>query len=244
MKNIKLTIEYDGTNYSGWQKQNNSLSVQEVIEKSLEELLLHEVQVVGCSRTDTGVHAKEYILNFKSDTRIPPEKIKYALNTKLPRDIVVLNSEEVSEEFHSRYSSKGKTYLYTILNREFPTAIDRNYVYHHKNYLNINKMREASEHILGKHDFSAFKNKGSSVKTSIRTVTDLKIEEDNNKIKIYVSADGFLYNMVRIIVGTLILVGESRIEAEDVKDIIDSKDRNKAGKTVPPQGLVLLKTWY
>lgn len=244
MKNVKLVIEYDGTKYSGWQKQKNSKSIQGTIENTLSEVLKEDIEVIGCSRTDTGVHAKAYVLNFYSITKIPLDKIKYALNNKLPNDIVVLDSMEAPEDFHARYSSKGKVYVYTILNRDMPPAIERNYVYHYPYELNIKLMKEACKYFLGTHDFSAFKNKGSSVKTSIRTITKLEINNEKDKIKIYISADGFLYNMVRIISGTLILVGEEKLKPEDIDQIIKSKDRNKAGKTAPPQGLCLIKSIY
>lgn len=244
MKNIKLVIEYDGSQYFGWQKQKNSRSIQGTLEQVLSEVLKEDIEVIGCSRTDAGVHAKAYVLNFKSETKIPAEKIKYALNNKLPRDIVVLDSREVSEDFHARYSSTGKTYVYTILNREMPSAIERNYVYHHPYNLNINAMKEACKFFIGTHDFSAFKNTGSSVQTSIRTITKLEIDNKEDRIKIYISADGFLYNMVRIIVGTLILVGEGKLKPEEIDKIIKSKDRKKAGKTAPAQGLCLLTSMY
>lgn len=244
MRNIKLIIEYDGTNYAGWQKQNNAVTVQEVVEKAIKRITKENVKLIGSSRTDTGVHAKGFVANFYTECRIPDEKIRDAVNSKLPYDIVILSSNRVDKDFHARYNSMGKTYVYTILNRRERAAIDRNYMYHYKGQLNIEMMKQASRYLLGKNDFSAFKNKGSSVKTSVRTITDIKIINKDDIIKIYVTADGFLYNMVRIIVGTLIEAGIGKIKPEYIKEILESKDRTKAGKSAPPQGLCLIKVYY
>lgn len=249
MNNIKLTLEYDGTNYVGWQKQKYEKdkklrSVQGTLESIISKVLKEDVELIGCSRTDTGVHATEYVANFFTNTTIPPEKIKYALNTKLPDDIVILDSQQVEENFHARYNSTGKTYMYSILNREMKVAIKRNYLYQYRNKLNLDLMRQGAKYFLGTHDFQAFKNKGSSVKTSVRTIKDIRVENDKDNIRIYISADGFLYNMVRIMVGTLIQVGEGRILPEDIRNIIESKNRKKAGKKAPSQGLTLVKVHY
>ncbi len=244
MRNIKLIIEYDGTNFCGWQRQNDQRTVQGVLEKAISKITNEEIELIGSSRTDSGVHAKGYVANFKTNSKIPGNKFKDAINTKIPEDVVILDSEEVSEDFHARYCSKGKTYCYTILNRYEPSALERNYVNHFRGRLNIEAMKEACTYFIGKHDFAAFRSLGSSVTTTTRTITDLHIEIDGEKIKIFVSADGFLYNMVRIIVGTLIAVGIGKINAESIKDIINSKDRNKAGKCVTGQGLCLEKVFY
>ncbi|MCM8710764.1 tRNA pseudouridine(38-40) synthase TruA [Clostridium sp. SYSU_GA19001] len=239
MKNIKLIIEYDGTNYAGWQKQKNAVTIQQTLEEAVLQLTGETVNLVGSSRTDAGVHAKGFVANFKTQSSIPGKSFREALNTMLPEDITVLESEEVPLDFHSRYSSKSKMYSYTIINRIQPPAIGRNYVYHFKKELNFEEMQKACNYFIGKHDFSAFKSTGSSVKTSVRTIKKAFINRDNNKIIIYVEADGFLYNMVRIMVGTLIDVGIGKIRASDIKDIIQSKDRSRAGKTVPASGLCL-----
>ncbi len=244
MKNIKIIIEYDGTNYFGWQRQKNQRSIQECIEEALYKLTGENISLIGSSRTDSGVHARGFVANFKTNSTIPPEKFKDALNTKLPIDIVVKWSEEVHLDFHARYDCKGKTYKYTILNEEVRSPLMRNYTYLVKDNLDIKSMEEACKYFIGKHDFEAFKSTGSSVKTSIRTISELYLVKNENLIEIYVSADGFLYNMVRIIVGTLIEVGRGKIAPEDIKDIIISKDRNKTGKCVPAQGLVLEKVFY
>jgi tRNA pseudouridine38-40 synthase len=172
------------------------------------------------------------------------EKFTGAINSKLPRDIVILHCFEVPHEFHSRYNSTGKMYSYTILNRYESVAVGRNYIYHHKRILDVVAMKEASEYFIGTHDFSAFKNLGSSVKTSVRTITQLDVIKNEDIIKIYIAADGFLYNMVRIIVGALVRVGEGKIKPNEIKNIILSKERSKAGKSVPPGGLCLEEVFY
>lgn len=244
MRNIKLTIEYDGTSYFGWQKQPIGNTIQQKVEEAIKKVTKEEVEILGSSRTDSGVHAKAYVANFKTNSNIPGKNFKAALNLKLPKDIVIMNSEEVAEDFHARYMTTGKTYCYTILNREEPPALERNYVYHVKKQLDVESMKEACKYFLGKHDFKAFQRPGGTVKTSVRTITDIHIETEGNKIKIYVSADGFLYNMVRLIVGTLLKVGRGKEKPEYIKEVIDSGDRKKAGICVPPTGLCLEKVFY
>ena len=244
MKNIKLTLEYDGTNYSGWQRQTNSMTIQQKIEEAIFKLTKEKADLIGSSRTDSGVHARGFVANFKTNSTIPGEKFREALTSKLPDDIVIIKSEEVDENFHSRYSSTGKTYCYTILNRKIPSAINRNYSYFYRGKLDIEAMKDACKHFIGKHDFKGFKSLGSSVKTSVRTITELYIIKQDDYINVYISADGFLYNMVRIIVGTLIFVGTGKIKESEIPNIINSGDRRKAGKCVPPTGLFLEKVFY
>ena len=244
MRNIKLTIEYDGTSYGGWQKQKNNRTIQQCIEEAIKLLTGEDVELIGSSRTDAGVHAKGMIANFITNSQIPADKFREAINTKLPDDIGIIKSEEVDRNFHSRYDSKGKTYCYTLVNRYEKVCIGRNYVYQVRDELNYNIMKEAAKYFLGKHDFKAFKTNGSSVKTSVRTINGLELELKGDVIKIFVSADGFLYNMVRIIVGTLIEVGKGKIKPEDIESIIKNGDRSKAGPCVPPNGLVLEKVFY
>ncbi len=244
MKNIKLIIEYDGTNYAGWQRQKNAVTVQQKLEESIEKLTNERLEVIGSSRTDAGVHARGFCANFFTNSTIPPEKFKEAINSKLPEDIVIINSEEMETNFHARYSCTAKSYSYTILNREQPPAIDRKYVYHYKKALDYESMNRACKYFIGTHDFSAFKSTGSSVKTSIRTINDAEIIRIGDKIIFSVKGDGFLYNMVRIMTGTLIDVGVGKLKPHDVSDIINSKDRTKAGKTVPAKGLCLEVVYY
>lgn len=244
MKNIKLTLEYDGTNYGGWQKQNNNRTIQEELEKAIRKATGEDVEVTGSSRTDAGVHARGMVANFKTSSTIPPERFREAVNRNLPDDIAIIKSEEVNKDFHARYNSKGKTYSYTISNRYEKVSIGRNYMLHVKDQLDFDKMQEACKYFIGKHDFEAFKTNGSSVKTSVRTIRELYMEKDNDLIKIFITADGFLYNMVRIIVGTLVEVGKGKIGPDNIKNIILSKDRTKAGPCVQPNGLVLEKVYY
>ena len=244
MRNIKITLEYDGTNYLGWQKQKIGKTIQGTLEEAIRTLTNEEIEVTGSSRTDTGVHARGFVANFKTNSKIPSDKFREAINHKLPDDIVILKSEEVEEDFHSRYNAKGKTYCYSILNRDVMSALDRNYVYHVKKKLDLESMKDACEYFIGTHDFSAFKTSGSSVKSSIRTISELYIEINKDIIKIFVTGDGFLYNMVRIIVGTLIMVGNNKIKPEEIANIIKSKNRENAGICVPPTGLILEKVYY
>ena len=244
MRNIKLVIEYDGTNYAGWQRQNDVPTIQGKVENAISKITSEVVQIIGCSRTDAGVHAKGYIANFYTSSRIQEKKFKAAINSRLPKDIIILDSSEVEEAFHSRYNSKGKTYSYTILNSVDSIAIGKDYVYHYKYPLNVDKMQKGAKYLLGKHDFSTFKSMGSSVKTSVRTVTELNVIKDGNLIRIYASADGFLYNMVRIMVGTLIDVGSGKTNPETVSEILMAKDRSRARVCAPPQGLCLEKVYY
>lgn len=244
MRNIKLIIEYDGSNYAGWQRQTNASTIQQTIECCLEDITKEKINVIGSSRTDSGVHAKGFVLNFKTESKIPDRSFREALNSKLPRDIVVLESKEVDLSFHARYSSVGKKYSYTILNAPQPAAIGRQYIYHYKRPLDYIAMSEACGHYIGEHDYSAFRTIGSSVKTTVRNVKDAFLVKENNKIIFMVEADGFLYNMVRIMVGTLIDVGTHKISSKNIPDIIKSKDRNKAGKTAPASGLCLEKVYY
>ncbi|MDO6353760.1 tRNA pseudouridine(38-40) synthase TruA [Caloramator sp. CAR-1] len=244
MKNIKIVIEYDGTRYCGWQRQKNGVSIQETIEKAIEKVTGEKIEIIGSSRTDAGVHAKGQVANFLTSSTVPPEKICYAINSFLPDDIVILSSQEVPLDFHSRYNSKGKKYSYTILNRKIPSALLKNYSAHIPYELNIEDMIRASKYFLGEHDFSAFKSTGSSVKGNVRTIKRLELIKDEDIIKMFIEANGFLYNMVRIIAGTLIEVGKGRIKPDDIPFILDSRDRKKAGPTAPAQGLCLEKVYY
>lgn len=244
MNNIRLLIEYDGTGYHGWQKQIGYNTIQEELQKAIFEVTKEKVEVVGCSRTDAGVHAKGYVCNFISNSKIPANRYREALNTKLPNDIVVLESDLVDEKFHSRYNAKGKTYCYRIYNNFVPTALNSRYTYHYKGLLNIQAMQEAASYFIGIHDFKAFRSSGSSAKTTVRTISELTIIKNDSLIEVFITGDGFLYNMVRIIVGTLLLVGRNKIEPCYIKDIILSKDRAKAGKCVSGKGLILQEVYY
>lgn len=244
MRNIKLTIEYDGTNYAGWQRQINAITVEQRVEEAIEKLTSRHCAVIGASRTDSGVHARAYVCNFLTDSVIPEYKFKGALNNFLPEDIVVKECGEVSLDFHARFCSKGKRYIYTVFNGDQRLALSRNYAYYYHRKLDILKMKKAAKYLIGTHDFAAFKNKGSNPYNSIRTITELDVEKKGQFITFTVTGNAFLYNMVRIIVGTLLDVGCGRFEVDYVKTILESKDRSKAGKSAPALGLVLDEVFY
>lgn len=244
MKRIKLVIAYDGTNYCGWQIQPNGVTVEEVLNKALTKLLKEEIVVIGASRTDSGVHALGNVAVFDTNTTIPPEKICYALNQQLPGDIRILESCEVSSEFHPRYCDTTKTYRYMISNRRIEIPTQR--LYSHFVYfpLDVQAMKEAATYIEGEHDFKSFCSKRSQVENTVRTIYELTVEESCGMIEITIRGNGFLYNMVRIIVGTLIRVGTHMYPPEYVKTIIEAKDRKKAGPKVPAKGLTLVEIKY
>jgi len=245
--NILLTLAYDGTAYNGWQRQSNGMTVQQKLEEALGKIYGREMSVVGASRTDAGVHALGQRAMYKADddgVYIPPERVPYALRAFLPADIVVRRAEEVCESFHPIYSAKAKTYEYNIFNGEFIDPVLRNYFYRVPYALDINKMAEAARHFVGKHDFKTFCASGSAVKTTAREIYSFDISADGCKINFKLRGDGFLYNMVRIIAGTVIAVGENKINPDDIPGIIGSRDRANAGKTAPPHGLRLLEVVY
>lgn len=244
MKNVKLTIEYDGTNYHGWQVQSNAKTVQGTVERAIYGLTGEEITITGSSRTDQGVHAYGQVANFFTESNIPQDRFSYALNRMLPEDIVIKKSEEVSLNFHARYCSKGKKYRYLIYNSSFPSAIFRYRSYHVSHHLDMEEMEKSIGFFLGTHDFSAFRSTGSSVKTSVRTIFDVKLTRVEDNIWFEVSGDGFLYNMVRIMVGTIVDVGMGRIKSKDIPSIIESLERKRAGRTAPPQGLYLVEVYY
>lgn len=239
MKRIKLTVAYDGTNYCGWQVQPNGETVEGVLNRSLSELTGEDIRVTGASRTDAGVHAEGNVAVFDTRTGIPPEKFSYALNCRLPEDITVIDSREVPPDWHPRYQDTVKTYEYHILNREMPDPIRRFTAFHVSYPLDPEKMRKAAEYLKGEHDFKSFCSVHTDVKDTVRTIYGLDIEKENDMITIRISGDGFLYNMVRIIAGTLIRVGRGAYPPEKVREILEAKDRQKAAATAPAKGLVL-----
>ena len=244
MRNIKIVIEYDGSGFNGWQKQPNKLNIQGEIERAIEEITGEKVDLIASGRTDAGVHAIGQVANFKIEKDIPIEKIPYALNSKLKKSIRIKSAEEVDEKFHSRYTCKRKTYQYIINNSVQGTAIYRNLQYHFPERLDDNKMNQAIKYLIGEHDFKSFKASGTSSKSSVRTIYDAKVTKSGEIIKIELTGNGFLYNMIRIIAGTLLEVGQGKIEVEEVERILLAKDRLKAGKTLPPNGLYLVKVEY
>ncbi len=245
MRNIKLVIEYDGKEFNGWQKQPNKLNIQGEIEKAIERITNEKVDLTASGRTDAGVHALGQVANFKTNASIPIEKIPIALNTNLKKAILIKSAEEVEERFHSRLNCKRKTYRYVINNSKYGTAIYRNLETHIPMKLDINKMQEAVKYFEGEHDFKAFKASGTSSKSSVRTIYKAEvIDAGNERIYIELTGNGFLYNMVRIISGTLVDVGLGKIQPKDIQEIIQLEKRENAGKTLPPQGLYLLKVEY
>jgi tRNA pseudouridine38-40 synthase len=246
MRNIKLIIEYDGTNYCGWQVQENGPSIQEEIEKALLAITGEKIRINGSGRTDAGVHAKGQVASFATASRVPQEKFAYALNSLLPKDIVIKDSREVPLDFHARYSAVGKRYSYRIINSKFPTALHRNYAYHisYCERLDISRVEKAAEAFIGTYDFSGFMSTGSKVADTVRTIYELAIKKDNEQLVFEYKGSGFLYNMVRIITGTLIYTGIGKINPEDIKGIILSKDRDRAGITAPACGLYLEEVYY
>lgn len=266
MKRIKLTVAYDGTNYHGWQVQPNADTIEGELNKAISELTGEQIEVIGASRTDAGVHALGNVAVFDTESRIPGEKFSYALNQRLPEDIIIQKSEEVAADFHPRYQKCRKTYEYTILNRKFPLPEYRNTTHFDYGKLDIEAMKKACKAFIGEHDFAGFCSAGAQVKTTVRTIYSLEVEtvefdkpesselnrencvkteQNNNRlIKIRVNGNGFLYNMVRIIAGTLIEVGKGSITPEQMEDIINSADREKAGPTAPAKGLKLVEIEY
>lgn len=244
MKRIKLTVAYDGTEYCGWQVQPNGITVEEVLNRELSELTGESITVIGASRTDSGVHAQGNVAVFDSDTTIPPERVAYALNRKLPEDIVVIRSEEVPGNWHPRYQETVKTYEYHILNREMPDPIRRRDTYFVSYPLDLEAMRRAAAYLKGEHDFRSFCNVHTEVQDTVRTIYDLDIVREGDLVTVRIRGNGFLYNMVRIIVGTLVRVGRGFYPPEQVREILEERERTAAGVTAPPQGLVLAKIDY
>ena len=245
MRNIKITIEYDGKDFNGWQKQPDKLNIQGTIEQAIERITGEKVELNASGRTDAGVHAIGQVANFKTNYELPIEKWPLALNANLKKSIVIKSVEEVEERFHSRLTCKKKTYRYIINNSKYGTAIYRNLETHIPQKLDVEKMKNAVKYFEGEHDFKAFKASGTSSKSSVRTIYKAEvIEMPDERIYIELTGSGFLYNMVRIISGTLVEVGLGKIKPEAIPEIIESKQREQAGKTLPPNGLYLVKVEY
>ena len=245
MRNIKLIIEYDGKGFNGWQKQPNKLNIQGEIERAIGEITGEEIELIASGRTDAGVNSLGQTANFKTNSSLPIEKFPIAINAKLKKSIVIQSAEEVDERFHSRYSVKSKTYRYTINNSKYGSAIYRDMECHIPMKLDEKKMNEAAKYFEGEHDFKAFKASGTSSKSSVRTIYNAEVKEmPNNRIYIELTGNGFLYNMVRIIAGTLVDVGLGKIQPEEIENIILQGKRELAGKTLQPNGLYLLKVEY
>jgi len=245
VRNIKVLVEYDGTNYHGFQRQTDDLpTIQKSLEEALGLMFKHPVTVTGSGRTDAGVHARGQVINFFTDCRIPVERLPFAMNSLLPEDIAAIDAQEAVPYFHAQFSARSKVYRYHIYNSRTPSALERLYSYHVPQRLDIEKMRAAAGYIVGEHDFTAFRAAGSCAKTSVRNVSSLDIEYMPPHLYIVVEANGFLYNMVRIITGTLLYVGKGKLTPVEVRDFVNSGRREEAGPTVPPQGLCLMEVKY
>lgn len=253
MRNIKLEIEYDGTNYCGWQVQNSPQStvhssqkkaIQQTIEKVLSKILQEKIRLIASGRTDAGVHAKGQVANFKTNSQIPLKKLQVALNSLLPQDIAIINVREVNANFHSRFNAKSKLYRYTILNNAQRSAFLRNTAYFYPYFLDLKLMRAESKALLGQHNFKAFQASDKKERSATRTIKNLKINKKKGLVYIDIEADGFLYNMARNIVGTLIEIGRGKLKKGDLEKILQAKDRRLAGPTAGARGLCLLSVKY
>lgn len=247
MKRIRLIVAYDGTNYSGWQKQDNAVAVEQVLNETLTKILKENIEVIGASRTDSGVHAMANVAVFDTESEIPSDKFSFMLNQWLPKDIRIRKSDEVSLDWHPRAEESDKTYEYRILNSRHEVPLLNRDTYFVYLKMNIDKMREAAKYLEGEHDFESFASRGGSAKTTVRTINKIEIIEEpvdelnpeERLIRIVINGNGFLYNMVRIIAGTLVQVATGLRGPEDMVKILEAKDRDAAGPTAPAKGLIL-----
>ncbi|MDD2496498.1 MAG: tRNA pseudouridine(38-40) synthase TruA [Tissierellia bacterium] len=244
VRNIKLTIAYDGTKYHGWQTQPNKITIQGEIERAIGIITKQRADLIGSGRTDKGVHALGQVANFISDTNIKSDKIKIALNANLPKDIRIMQSEDVPMEFHSRFDAHKKTYMYQIYNDYISSPFYRDYSFFVPYVLNVDLMNEASKLLIGTHDFKGFMAAGSQVKTTVRTIYNFELVRKNQLIKLYITGNGFLYNMVRIIAGTLIDIGKGSKDISCISNAIETGDRTVLGYTANPEGLFLKEVIY
>lgn len=243
-RRIRMIVEYDGTNYAGWQRQANALAVQQVVEEALTKLTQTPVVITGASRTDAGVHALGQTVHFDTESRIPAEKFAYALNTMLPADVRIRRSEDIDDDFHARFSTRGKRYRYLIYQNAHAGALNRNTHAHVIYPLNDDLMRREAQALIGTHDFAAFAASGSVVKDTVRTIYAVRLERRGDELELTVEGNGFLYNMVRIIAGTLISIGTGKLEPGAFARAIETGDRLALGVTAPAHGLTLMEVFY
>lgn len=243
MRNIKLTLEYDGTNYFGWQKQPNCITIGGTIEKELSKICNEKISVISAGRTDSGVHSLGQIINFKTNSNLRIEEIKRTLNKILPKDIVILEAEEVDRKFHARFSAISRTYQYLVLNQDMPSTFNRNYIWWIKDKLNLRRVKLASKYFLGKHDFSLFSVNLKETKNSQREIKEIRVDRKENTIKFLITADAFLPRMVRGIVGVLVGVGKGEISFLEVKNMLEGK-KIRNTPFAPANGLYLLRVEY
>ena len=244
MRNLKVLTAYRGTNYHGFQRQNNAITVQAVLEKAVSKVLNEPVTIIGCSRTDTGVHANEFCFNVKTESNIRTIGFCRGVNGELPDDISILSCEDAPFDFHARFDCKGKEYIYKMHCSESKDPFGADLAYHYRRKFDVDAAREAAAHLVGTHDFASFCADCTSVSTTVRTIYSLEIENNGTSVIILVKGDGFLYNMIRIIAGTLMDVSEGRISADDIPAILAAKDRLRAGRTAMAHGLYLNKVFY
>lgn len=245
MRNLKMVLEYDGTRYKGWQKQKKDvLTIQDKIETVLSKMTGEEIQVIGCGRTDSGVHAENYVANFHTNCDFTVDYILNYLYEFLPEDIVVKSMKDTSPRFHARYNAKTKTYIYKINTNRFSSVFNKKYCYHYNSNLNVELMKEAASFLIGTHDFQSFTRLKSNSKSTIRTITYIDIRKNENIIEIEINGNSFLLNMVRIIVGTLLEVGRENLKSIDVKKMLEEKKRANSSLMVPAKGLCLKDIQY
>ena len=244
MKRVKLVVAYDGTNYHGWQVQDNGITIEEVLNRTISELVQEDIKVIGASRTDAGVHACGNVAVFDTESRIPGDKFSFALNQRLPEDIRIQESCEVDADFHPRYADTVKTYEYNILNRRCELPSKRLYAAFCYYPRDIERMNQAAADLVGEHDFKSFCSAGAQVQTTVRTIYAVNVTKEDDMVHIRITGNGFLYNMVRIIAGTLMQVGTGLMEPEQVKGILEARDRSKAGPTAVAKGLTLVEIRY
>lgn len=244
MKRVKLVVAYDGTNYHGWQVQDNGITIEEVLNRTISELVQEDIKVIGASRTDAGVHAWGNVAVFDTESRIPGDKFSFALNQRLPEDIRIQESCEVDADFHPRYADTVKIYEYNILNRRFELPSKRLYAAFCYYPMDIERMNQAAAYLVGEHDFKSFCSAGAQVQTTVRTIYAVNVTKHDDMVHIRITGNGFLYNMVRIIAGTLMQVGTGLMEPEQVKEILEARDRSKAGPTAVAKGLTLVEIRY
>ena len=244
MRNIALRLRYDGSRYHGWQVQKNAVTVAQTLEEALSKVCEENIRVTGCGRTDAGVHALRYCANFRTDCSIPVDRIPLAVNTRLPEDIAVTRAAEVEEDFNAILSCRKKEYIYKILNSRIPDPFLAQRVCFWPQKLDIDKISEAAEAFVGTHDFKAVRSLGTETRTTVRTVWWCRAEKEGDLITISICADGFLYNMCRAMVGTMVYAAYGKLLPQEIPALLEKGDRRLTGPTMPPQGLYLNRVWY
>ena len=245
MRNLLFKASFEGSSFHGWQQQENAISVQGELKSAFERLTGEEPNIIGCSRTDAGVHANEYYFSVKTDSTIPCDSFPVALmSAKLPGEIAIYSCTEVADEFNARFDSVRKEYVYIFENTKVPSPFNYRRAFNYKYPMNVEQMNEAASHLVGEHDFSAFCAAGAQVKSKVRTIYSASVERQGDKVIFRVCGNGFLYNMVRIMAGTLLYVCNGKIKPDEITEIIESKDRTRAGITAPPDGLYLNKVYF